>query len=197
MVEQIDKKALKEARKEAKGEARQAKAQARDEKTAELKAKLTEQTAPLRAALPAGALFTGKSHDPGRNAVVTLYPDRVERVKEKAIGSWSKANQDHEVTPVKSISSVQATKDGFRTKVTVYATGNEIVFRFDHQQAAAFRDALMPLVLGGAAPPPPAAPVAPAGASPADQVRELAALRDEGLLSNEEFDAKRRELLGL
>jgi len=38
---------------------------------------------------------------------------------------------------------------------------------------------------------------AAAPASAAQQVRELAALRDDGLLSPEEFETKRRELLGL
>jgi hypothetical protein len=38
---------------------------------------------------------------------------------------------------------------------------------------------------------------APVQASPADQVRQLAQLRDEGLLTEEEFDRKQKELLGL
>ncbi len=59
----------------------------------------------------------------------------------------------------------------------------------------------------GMAPAAPAAPVVPTpapapsaaaeGPSRADQVRELAALRDEGLMTDEEFDQKRREILGL
>jgi hypothetical protein len=45
--------------------------------------------------------------------------------------------------------------------------------------------------------PPPAAPAAsPAAApSPADQLRQLAALRDEGLITEEEFQAKRADLI--
>jgi hypothetical protein len=45
------------------------------------------------------------------------------------------------------------------------------------------------------------APAAPTAAAPptsaANQVRELARLRDEGLMTDDEFGAKRRELLGL
>ena len=40
-------------------------------------------------------------------------------------------------------------------------------------------------------------PVAAADISKADQVRDLAALRDENLISDEEFEAKRKEILGL
>lgn len=46
-------------------------------------------------------------------------------------------------------------------------------------------------------PPPPPPPPPPVAVDPADEVRRLAALRDEGLVSDEEFDAKRREILGL
>lgn len=179
------------------------------------------------------------SHDAGRNARVTLWPDRIERVRDRKRTSMSRARQDTEVTPVKSISSVQATKDGVRfTKVTVFASGNNIEFRLSHDEAQRFKDALMQLVLGHTpttAPPPaswqadpmgrhelrywngskwtdhvsddgqqsqdpvnpPAAEPATAAAAPdvAEQIRKLATLRDEGLLSSEEFEAKKAELL--
>jgi len=48
--------------------------------------------------------------------------------------------------------------------------------------------------------PAPATPPAPAAAEPldpADQVRKLAALRDDGLITAEEYEAKKKELLGL
>ena len=50
-----------------------------------------------------------------------------------------------------------------------------------------------PLVPSPAAP----EPVVPPLPSPADQLRELARLRDEGILTPEEFDAKKAELLEL
>jgi hypothetical protein len=41
-------------------------------------------------------------------------------------------------------------------------------------------------------------PTAPAAAAdPATQIRNLAALRDEGLLTSEEFEAKKRQILGM
>ncbi len=144
-----------------------------------------------------GVLFEGISHDSGRNAQVTLYRDRLTRVQEAKLTSFSSARQDTEVTPVKAVSSVQAKKDGLMyTKVTVYASGNNIEFRFGHEEAQRFKDALMSLVLDGGG----TGPVAPsstpvAGPDLADQLSKLAALRDQGVLTEDEFTAKKAQIL--
>ncbi len=97
-----------------------------------------------------GILFEGTSHDPGRNAKVTLYADRLERVRQAKLTSLSSAKQNVEVTPTRSITSVHAKKDGVMfTEVTAYASGNNIEFRFAHKEASKFVDVLMSLVLGG------------------------------------------------
>jgi Short C-terminal domain len=132
------------------------------------------------------------SHDEGRNAVVSLYPDRIERVKAKSMLSLSHARQDTEVIPIRAISSVQAKKSGFRTHVTVYASGNTVEFRIAHQDAQRFKDAVMQLVL---AEPPTSS--SPAVVDVADQIRKLGELRDQGLLTSEEFDTRKRRLLDL
>jgi hypothetical protein len=44
-------------------------------------------------------------------------------------------------------------------------------------------------------PPPPPAPVAE-GPDPVSQLRELAKLRDDGILTDEEFAAEKRKILG-
>jgi hypothetical protein len=139
-----------------------------------------------------GVLFVGKSHDPGRNADVTLYSDRIERVKERSIASLSKARQDTEMTPVRSVTSVQAKKEGFFTRVTVYAAGNDIQFRFRHDAALQFKDALQALLL---APPPAAEPSPSAPPDLAEQITKLGQLRDNGLITDEEFQAKKSEFL--
>jgi len=46
-------------------------------------------------------------------------------------------------------------------------------------------------------PAPVSAPAAPAQASPADEVEKLAELRDQGVLTDEEFEAKKKQVLGL
>lgn len=143
-----------------------------------------------------GVLFEGKSHEEGRNATVTLYQDRIERVKERSFGSLSKARQDTEVTPMRSVSSVQAKKDGLMyTKVSVFASGNVIDFRFGHDEAQGFKDAIQKLLLDPAATGGQAA--APTGPDNLDQLKKLAELRDAGVVSEEEFEAKKKQLLDL
>jgi hypothetical protein len=44
--------------------------------------------------------------------------------------------------------------------------------------------------------PAPAAPAAPAGGSTVDQLKELAALKDQGVLTEEEFAAQKAKVLG-
>jgi Short C-terminal domain len=46
------------------------------------------------------------------------------------------------------------------------------------------------------APPPPAPPPAAAAPDPIEQIKQLAALRDQGVLTDEEFAAQKTKLLG-
>jgi len=138
----------------------------------------------------AGAIFVGMSHESGRNSKVSLYADRIERVKERSRMSVSSARQD---TEIKAVSSVQARKDGLMfTNVTVYATGNNIDFRFRHDDAQAFKDALAALILAPDASAPTISRDAP---DVADQIKKFADLRDAGVLTEEEFQSKKVELL--
>ena len=142
----------------------------------------------------AGAIFVGMSHEAGRNAKVTLYRDRIERVKERSRVSMSSARQDTEVTAIKSVASIQAKKDGMMfTKVTVYASGNDIVFRFRHEDAKKFKDAIMSLILDDGQ----SSVAVETSAAPdiAEQLKKLAELRDAGVITAEDFEAKKTELL--
>lgn len=143
-----------------------------------------------------GILFQGKSHEEGRNARVMLYEDRIERVKEKSLAALSNARQDTEVTPLRTVASVQAKKDGVLfTKVTVYASGNNIEFRFRHEEAAQFKKAITTKLLEkpDVNPPTAAAPQP----NELDQLKKLGELRDSGLLTEDEFQTKKKQLLGL
>lgn len=145
----------------------------------------------------AGLLWHGMSHEAGRNAHVRLFSDRIEREKPRGRLSVSNAAQDHEVIPIRSVTSVNIKKDGLKlSKVTVKSGGGEIPFRFRHQDAQSFRSAIMPLVIAAGHPPSQAVPAASA-AEPdvADQIRKLAELRDAGIVSEEEFQTKKAELL--
>lgn len=47
------------------------------------------------------------------------------------------------------------------------------------------------------APPPPAAPAAPAEPDYAAELQKLASLRDQGIIDEAEFDAKKKQILGI
>jgi len=48
-----------------------------------------------------------------------------------------------------------------------------------------------------AAPPPAAAPAAPAPQDDMAQIQQLATMKDQGLLTEEEFQAKKKQILGI
>lgn len=48
-----------------------------------------------------------------------------------------------------------------------------------------------------AAPPPPAAAAAPAQQDDMAQIQQLATMKDQGLLTEEEFQAKKKQILGI
>ena len=148
--------------------------------------------------IDAGVIFKGMSHDRGRNAEVTLFRDRIERIKQRSRVSVSSAHQDVEMTPVRSMTSVQTKKDGFYTKVIIYAAGNEVEFRFRHDAAHEFRGALESLMLGdvpSTSAQPAVGTTTPDTPDTTEQIRKLAELRDSGILSEDEFQTKKAELL--
>jgi hypothetical protein len=158
--------------------------------TAALRGSVTTIEGLSQEEIAAGLLFKGMSHEPGRNADVFLYQDRIERVKQRSRMALSKASQEMEVTPIRAIASVQTRKDGFHTKVIVHATGNPIEFRFRHEHARLFKDQIQALVLNFGQP----APTAATTDIP-EQLMKLAQLRDSGIITQEEFAAKKAELL--
>ncbi|MCU0263575.1 MAG: SHOCT domain-containing protein [Candidatus Nanopelagicales bacterium] len=158
--------------------------------------------------LPEGAVWRGISHDAGRNSIVTLYPDRIERTKPTSrmslTGMLAGGPEDVEVIPMKSVSSVQARRGAWYHDVTVFASGNTIVFSVDAADAERLRGLIMDQVLGGSgrSAPPAAAPATPAeapatsGDALIEQIRKLGELRDAGILTPEEFESKKADLLG-
>lgn len=116
-----------------------------------------------------------------------------------------------EMIPVKTISSVTTRRDGMlNTVVSVITSGNTVDFRVSHAEAKTVKDTLTQLIMGShpaqqAAPAAVAVPAAPAAPAPAAPVaaptdvpaalQQLATLRDAGVLTQDEFDAKKAELL--
>ena len=88
---------------------------------------------------------------------------------------------------LKSVTSVEVSK-GLLPTVTVYASGNTITFKVgvEAQKIASTVRELLPKAIGGAA-----------AIDPVAQVEKLAQLLEKGLLTKDEFEKKKRELLGL
>ena len=93
----------------------------------------------------------------------------------------------NEEIPLKSISSVEVSK-GLLPTVTVYASGNNITFKVGVEAqkiATIIREMLSNLGSGVKA------------VDPISQVERLAQLLEKGLLTSEEFETKKKEILGL
>jgi Short C-terminal domain len=160
------------------------------------------------------------SHISGKNAKVQIYADRIEWDRPRGVSTGKmlagamtlgtsllvtgvkSGNSGSEMIPVKSITSVATKRDGMlNTIVQIITSGNSIDFRVSHSEAAQIRDILNRLILGGpaeAVAAPVAVAEAPAAASApnvAEQLHQLGALRDAGVLSEDEFAAKKAELL--
>lgn len=141
------------------------------------------------------ALMTFASHVVGRNATVEIHSDRIEW--KVPTSRFVKRGPGSEMIPIRSISSVTTAKDGHRHVVNVITSGNTIEFRIDKGLVDPVKSLLTDLMLGKhetqvtAPPPPPQAAV-----SVADELAKLAALRDAGHLSEDEFAAQKARLLG-
>ncbi len=102
---------------------------------------------------------------------------------------------DFEVFPYKEISSIETGKGMAGHHVKFFASGNEVSLKWID------RNSDVPAFVGvvkdqmKADHPTSAAPAASDAPDVADQIRKLAQLRDEGLVTDEEFETKRTELL--
>lgn len=161
-------------------------------------------------------LLSFVSHIDGKNARVSVWPDRVEWDRKGLLGAGAKAGlavmtlgtsylatgvtrkQSSEVIPVKSITSVTSKKGlGLQTKLHVITSGNTIEMRVAHREAEQVKTVLMQLI-SGTHPSQQASPAAAPAAPQPDvtaQLQQLASLRDSGILTEEEFAAKKAEIL--
>ncbi len=101
------------------------------------------------------------------------------------------AGYDLESFPYSNISSFEQSKGMMGHKIKMFASGNEVEVKWIKQGDI---DLLMREVksrLKGSD-----APAAPAS-DPTEELRKYAALRDDGIISEEEYEAKKKQLLSL
>jgi hypothetical protein len=110
----------------------------------------------------------------------------------KKIGGY-----DLEVFPYKGISSIESGKGMTGHHLTFFASGNKVHLKWiDKKSDTPAFVSLVKTKMTHAHTPSPSAPAGPESSEDvADQIRKLAQLRDEGLVTPEEFEAKRTELI--
>lgn len=132
-------------------------------------------------------------YGPG-TGLVALTDRRMLFVKD---GVMSKSTEDF---PLEKISSVQWSSGMLLGTMIVFASGNKAEIKsMDKKDGKQLADALRDRISPGHAPAQPAAAPAPAPAGGGDvyaQLAKLGELRDAGILTPQEFDAKKGELLG-
>jgi hypothetical protein len=121
--------------------------------------------------------------------IVALTDRRIIFLKD---GWMSKTSEDF---PIEKISSVQWSSGLMLGTLTIFASGNKAEIKnMQKVDGKEMADLVRSRLSGGAAAVPSPAPE-PAGNPIIQQIRELGELRDAGLLSEVEFEAKKAELL--
>lgn len=129
----------------------------------------------------------------GKEGLVVVSDRRVLFVEQGMI------RHNFEDFPYDKVSSVK-TETGMRSgKITIYATGNKAELKDIHPKARVTEigDYVRVRISAGPtkAPAAEAPPAVGAADSPMEQLKKLAELKDAGVLTPEEFDAKKAELL--
>lgn len=101
---------------------------------------------------------------------------------------------DLESFPYENISSFEQSTGAMGGKVSFFATGNKVEIKWINDGDVIALAQTVRSRMGKGAQQPVATP---AGDDPIDQVRRLAQLRDDGILTEEEFQAKKTQILGL
>ncbi len=116
--------------------------------------------------------------------LVAIFPDKVVQTRKGILSS------SLEEIPLKNISSVEITS-GLLPTVNVYTSGNTLTFRTDVIDGPHFVQVLRGLLdaRGTGA--------APQHFSEAGELEKFASLLERGLITQEEFDLKKKQILGL
>lgn len=147
------------------------------------------------------------SHIEGKNAKVSIYPDRIEwaRTGLKPPGGVTgvlltgglsfalPGRKDTNMIPIRQIQGVTTHKAGLSfTTVRVATASDAVAFKVTKREAEQVKSTLLRLMNH---PTQSSAPVDSPRGSLADELRKLAELRDAGVLTAAEFDTQKARLL--
>lgn len=167
---------------------------------------------------PDQPIYTVMTKGEGKNARVTLWPDRLEWEVGRGISGGKvtaafltvgtsllftglRGKKDNfETLFLSMITGVDLKRDGGAHLVRVHTGGGDIDFNVSRQNAAEFRLAIINQIQVREATPQQVVVQNTVTASPpatdhADQLLKLAQLRDAGVLTPEEFETKKKEIL--
>lgn len=155
-----------------------------------------------------------KSHINGKNADVTVYPDRVEWNRKGLLGAGSKAalgfmtmgasllatgirrSEDGEIIPMSAITHIAKRRGkGLNTEVVLTTSGGDLAMRVFHENADKVVRTIQELQRQAMAASAVVAVTPQAGPDIATQLERLGQLRDQGVLTPAEFETKKAELL--
>jgi hypothetical protein len=116
--------------------------------------------------------------------LVAIFEDKVVQSRKSLLTS------SLEEIPMKNISSVEIST-GLMPTVSVYTSGNTLTFRTDVLQGPKFVEVLRDCLSNRAD------AKSTSNISEVEQIEKLASLMEKGLITREEFDKKKQQILGL
>lgn len=123
-----------------------------------------------------------------RNGVLVATDQRVMFYAKKMAG------YDLESFPYPNISSFEQSKGFMGHAITMFASGNEVMLKWiQHGDLELLMKEVRSRLKGGSGTTPSAQPPAP---DATEELRKYASLRDDGIISEEEFQRKKDQLLG-
>ena len=138
-----------------------------------------------------GAIFVMEAMYPNEDSnmnlnmpLVAIFEDKVVQSRKAILGS------SLEEIPMKNISSVEITS-GLIPTVNVYTSGNTLTFRTDVLQGPRFVEVLRECLAKRSDGKP------TGGLSDVEQLENLVALLEKGILTQDEFEKKKQQILGL
>jgi hypothetical protein len=116
--------------------------------------------------------------------LVAIFKDKVVQTRKSIL------NSSLEEIPMKNISSVEISM-GLIPTVNVYTSGNTLTFRTDVLQGPKFVEVLRECLANRSE------GQSLSSSSDVDQIEKLAGLMERGLITREEFDKKKQQILGI
>lgn len=125
-----------------------------------------------------------------RDNFLVIFPDRVDLVIGKKGGNLTNKGAGTESIPMSRISSVEIEKSMMTATLKIHTSGNAILFKGFTTEAEPARQEIQRLMRSAAS-----TESTSMGTDAHDQLRKLAALHADGILTDEEFATKKADLL--